>query len=128
MVTGRDHPSLHLPWYQDPENPVGGIESSSEGFSPKTIILSRRRDFMAKLTQPFEMALSNLFGTANPTAALRGLRDIRKHVDDLLERMEADLVGRARRSGATYEEIARSLGLSDSQIHRKYGPTRPKQR
>ena len=77
---------------------------------------------MTTVQMPFGMAIMNMLA-AHPVAALRGFRDVRYEVDAFLDAQESYLVARARTSGATFDEIGRALGISDSAAHRRYGTT-----
>lgn len=57
----------------------------------------------------------------DPLSGLQVMVSVRKE----LERLEAVHVRRARNNGATWAEIAASLGVSKQAIHKKYGGRGP---
>jgi DNA-directed RNA polymerase specialized sigma24 family protein len=56
----------------------------------------------------------------DPLRALAAVAQLHREVD----RAEAIVVRRARVGGATWEQIARVLGVSRQAVHKKYGGTR----
>lgn len=65
-------------------------------------------------------ALARAAGDDDPYAALRAAAELRRGA----ERMEAQLVRRARNQGMSWAEVAAQLGLSKQAVHRKYGGRR----
>lgn len=57
----------------------------------------------------------------DPLSGLQAMVSARKE----LERLEAVHVRRARNNGATWAEIAASLGVSKQAVHKKYGGRGP---
>ncbi|GGS99397.1 hypothetical protein GCM10010156_66840 [Planobispora rosea] len=53
----------------------------------------------------------------DPLDSLRAVAELRRH----LERTEATLVRRARVAGASWTQIADSLGVTKQSAHRKFG-------
>jgi DNA invertase Pin-like site-specific DNA recombinase len=66
-------------------------------------------------------ALVDAAGDDDPRAALRAAAEWRREA----ERLQAQLVRRARNAGLSWAEIARELGVSKQAVHRKYGGQRP---
>lgn len=62
-------------------------------------------------------ALARATGDDDPRAALRAAAELRR----ASERMEAQLVRRARVRGLSWAEVAAELGVSKQAVHRKYG-------
>ena len=62
-------------------------------------------------------ALAQAAGDDDPRAALRAAGELRR----ASERMEAQLVRRARNHGLSWAEVAAQLGVSKQAVHRKYG-------
>ena len=64
--------------------------------------------------------------SADPAVGLRAVRSLRV----LVERLETLQVGNAREQGWTWDQIARSLGVSRQAVHKKHasgrGPLRRK--
>jgi transposase-like protein len=63
-----------------------------------------------------EQLASDLVAAADPETALRALSALRRELDA----MEPVLVARARTTGATWSQVARSLGVSKQAAHRKH--------
>lgn len=61
--------------------------------------------------------LLRLSAGPEPLESLRAAAELRRGV----ERMEAVLVRRARVAGASWAQVAESLGVSKQAAHRKYG-------
>lgn len=59
-------------------------------------------------------------GDEDPLAALAAVAELQREV----HRTEAAVVRRARVSGATWEQIARSLGVTRQAVHKRYGGSR----
>lgn len=59
-------------------------------------------------------------GDEDPLRALSALAQVRA----LVERREAVLVRRARNGGATWAQVALSLGVSKQAVHKKHGGSR----
>jgi len=62
-------------------------------------------------------ALAHAAGDDDPRAALRAAAELRRAT----ERLEAQLVRRARNQGMSWAEVAAQLGVSKQTVHRKYG-------
>ncbi len=62
-------------------------------------------------------ALVHQAGDEDPLRALTAVAELHREVN----RTEAALVRRARVSGASWEQIARVLGVSRQAVHKKYG-------
>lgn len=62
-------------------------------------------------------ALAQAAGDDDPLVALRAAAELRR----ASERMEAQLVRRARNQGLSWAEVAAQLGVSKQAVHRKYG-------
>ena len=95
--------------YRDDDRAEGAIAPGTAPASPK-----RER-------MPLPMAARNVVA-ADPVAALRGLRDVRAHIDEALDAAEAEAVRRARslRPARPFHEIARALAISKSEAHRRF--------
>ena len=65
-------------------------------------------------------ALVHQAGDEDPLRALSAVAELQREVS----RTEATTVRRARNSGASWEQIARALGVSRQAVHKKYGGTR----
>jgi DNA invertase Pin-like site-specific DNA recombinase len=65
-------------------------------------------------------ALARATGDDDPRAALRAAAQLRRET----ERLEAQLVRRARNQGMSWAEVAAQLGVSKQAVHRKYGGRR----
>ncbi|WNB87574.1 AsnC family protein [Cellulomonas sp. ATA003] len=65
-------------------------------------------------------ALVSRAGDEDPLRALTAVAELQREVS----RTEATLVRRARVRGASWEQIARVLGVSRQAVHKKYGGTR----
>ena len=59
-------------------------------------------------------------GDEDPLRALAAVAELQREVG----RTEAIVVRRARNRGASWEQIARVLGVSRQAVHKKYGGTR----
>jgi DNA invertase Pin-like site-specific DNA recombinase len=59
-------------------------------------------------------------GDEDPLRALAAVAELQREVS----RTEAIVVRRARNGGASWEQIARVLGVSRQAVHKKYGGTR----
>ena len=59
-------------------------------------------------------------GDEDPLRALAAVAQLQREVS----RTEAVVVRRARNGGASWEQIARVLGVSRQAVHKKYGGTR----
>ena len=59
-------------------------------------------------------------GDDDPLRALAAVAELHREVS----RTEAIVVRRARNGGASWEQIARVLGVSRQAVHKKYGGTR----
>jgi DNA invertase Pin-like site-specific DNA recombinase len=59
-------------------------------------------------------------GDDDPLRALAAVAELQREVS----RTEAITVRRARNGGASWEQIARVLGVSRQAVHKKYGGTR----
>ncbi|HSH61395.1 MAG TPA: hypothetical protein VK988_17485 [Acidimicrobiales bacterium] len=57
---------------------------------------------------------------ADTLATLRAAVEVSRQI----EQVQAGLVRRARKDGATWEQIARALGVSKQAVHKKYGRRR----
>lgn len=66
-------------------------------------------------------ALAQAAGDDDPRRALRATAELRRAT----ERLEAELVRRARNQGLSWAEVASQLGGSKQAVHRKYGGGRP---
>ncbi|MFH8620100.1 helix-turn-helix domain-containing protein [Streptomyces sp. NPDC017979] len=64
--------------------------------------------------------LARRAGDDDPVAALAAVAEMRRE----LERQEAVLVRRARTQGASWAQIAESLGVSRQAVHKKHGGRR----
>ncbi|MEU9609741.1 hypothetical protein [Streptomyces sp. NPDC048057] len=64
--------------------------------------------------------LARRAGDDDPVAALAAVAEMRRE----LERQEAVLVRRARTRGASWAQIAESLGVSRQAVHKKHGGRR----
>jgi len=62
-------------------------------------------------------ALAQATGDDDPRAALRAAAELRRAT----ERLEAQLVRRARNQGMSWAEVAEQLGVAKQTVHRKYG-------
>lgn len=62
-------------------------------------------------------ALAQAAGDEDPRAALRAAAELRR----ASERMEAQLVRRARAQGMSWADVAAQLGISKQAVHRKHG-------
>lgn len=62
-------------------------------------------------------ALVQATGDDDPRTALQAAAELRRES----ERLQAQLVRRARNSGMSWAEIATELGVSKQAVHRKYG-------
>ncbi len=62
-------------------------------------------------------ALAQAAGDDDPRAVLRADVELRRAA----ERLEAQLVRRARNQGMSWAEVATQLGVSKQTVHRKYG-------
>ncbi len=62
-------------------------------------------------------ALVQAAGDDDPRAALRAAAELRRAT----ERLEAQLVRRARNQGMSWAEVAGQLGVAKQTVHRKYG-------
>lgn len=62
-------------------------------------------------------ALVRAAGDDDPRRALRAAAELRRGT----ERLEAELVRRARNQGLSWAEVAAQLGVSKQAVHRKYG-------
>ena len=62
-------------------------------------------------------ALARATGDEDPRISLRAAAELRRAT----ERVEAQLVRRARNQGMTWTEIATQLGVSKQAVHKKYG-------
>lgn len=69
-----------------------------------------------------ELALAA--GGSDPRVGLRGVVALRR----LLETLEVLQVGRARRQGWSWQEIADALGVSKQAVHKKHSGRWPDQR
>jgi len=58
---------------------------------------------------------------SHPLVRLMGLSARRREADREFDREEALCVRQARNGGATWQEIAWSLGVSRQAVHKKYG-------
>jgi DNA invertase Pin-like site-specific DNA recombinase len=67
---------------------------------------------VAKLT-----ALVNATGDEDPRVSLRAAAELRREV----ERVQTQLVRRARNDGLSWTQIAAELGVTKQAVHRKYG-------
>lgn len=65
-------------------------------------------------------ALALAAGDDDPRAALRAAAELRRAT----ERVEAQLVRRARIQGMSWAEVAAQLGVSKQTVHRKHGGRR----
>ncbi|RKS75317.1 hypothetical protein CLV35_1777 [Motilibacter peucedani] len=63
------------------------------------------------------VALAQAAGDDDPRAALRAAAELRRET----ERLEAQLVRRARNAGLSWAEVAGQLGVTKQSVHRKYG-------
>lgn len=66
-------------------------------------------------------ALALAAGDDDPRAALRAAAELRRQT----ERLEGQLVRRARNQGLSWAEVAAQLGVSKQTVHRKYGGRGP---
>lgn len=62
-------------------------------------------------------ALAYAAADDDPRAALRAAAELRREV----ERVQAQLVRRARNDGLSWTQIAAELGVTKQAVHRKYG-------
>lgn len=62
-------------------------------------------------------ALATATGDDDPRVSLRAAAELRREV----ERMQAQLVRKARNEGLSWTQIAAALGVSKQAVHRKYG-------
>ena len=65
-------------------------------------------------------ALVQQAGDDDPLRALSAVAELHRQVNST----EGVLVRRARNAGASWEQIARVLGVSRQAVHKKYGGTR----
>lgn len=65
-------------------------------------------------------ALAQATADDDPRTSLRAAAQLRREV----ERIQAQLVRRARNQGMSWAEIAGQLGVSKQAVHRKYGGRR----
>jgi DNA invertase Pin-like site-specific DNA recombinase len=75
------------------------------------------------VTEVGEQTMSALVaqsGDEDPLRALAAVAELQREVS----RTEAIVVRRARNGGASWEQIARVLGVSRQAVHKKYGGTR----
>ena len=75
---------------------------------------------MAEVGEQTMSALVQQAGDDDPLRALAAVAELHREVS----RAEALVVRRARVSGASWEQIARVLGVSRQAVHKKYGGTR----
>lgn len=76
-----------------------------------------------EVTEVGEQTMSALVAQAgddDPLRALAAVAELQREVS----RAEATVVRRARNGGASWEQIARVLGVSRQAVHKKYGGTR----
>jgi DNA invertase Pin-like site-specific DNA recombinase len=62
-------------------------------------------------------ALAAATGDDDPQVSLRAAAELRREV----ERIQAQLVRKARNEGLSWTQIAAALGVSKQAVHRKYG-------
>jgi DNA invertase Pin-like site-specific DNA recombinase len=62
-------------------------------------------------------ALAAATGDGDPQVSLRAAAELRREV----ERIQAQLVRKARNEGLSWTQIAAALGVSKQAVHRKYG-------
>ena len=75
---------------------------------------------MAEVGEQTMSALVQQAGDEDPLRALAAVAELQREVS----RTEATVVRRARNGGASWEQIARVLGVSRQAVHKKYGGTR----
>lgn len=62
-------------------------------------------------------ALAAAIGDEDPRVSLRAAAELRREV----ERVQAQLIRRARNAGLSWTQIAAELGVTKQAVHRKYG-------
>lgn len=62
-------------------------------------------------------ALAGAIGDEDPRVSLRAAAELRREV----ERVQAQLIRRARNAGLSWTQIAAELGVTKQAVHRKYG-------
>ena len=75
---------------------------------------------MVEVGEQTMSALVQQSGDEDPLRALAAVAELQREVS----RTEAIVVRRARNSGASWQLIARQLGVSRQAVHKKYGGTR----